>query len=201
MKEILKFVVLTTAIFLGLVTYVNADVSYNPETRTMEISGPTDTDLVVKASNVLREEEVERIFMWGPGGFFEMSLQLGHRIKKEGVEVIIPAGKYCISACAFAALGAEKITVDGTIMFHRPYLNYVPTFDNIESIIAHGGKAYIKMARYAEDMGYERRLVDNIITYSTPCKFLSWSELTITPPKIVLWSIDDRCGNRYGFIR
>lgn len=178
-----------------------AEVTFDRDTKSMVISGPTDMNQVVKASNILREEEVDRVYMWGPGGFFEIALDLGNRLKKEDVVVIVPEGKTCISACAFIALGGSRIEVDGAILFHRPFAPYVPTVENIESIVAYGGAAYIKMARYVEDMGYGRKFTDYIVSYTTPCKFMRWSDKILDGPKMGTWSTDDRCNNSFGFVR
>lgn len=186
--------IILTVLAMMIATQTYAGVSYNKDTRSMEISGPTTQGQVIKASNILRENEVDRIYMWGPGGYFDMAIHLGNQIRKEGVkEVIVPKNKACISACALIALGADTISVDGKLMFHRPYFPFVPTMDSIENINSKAGVGYIRLARYVEDMGYKRRLTDDMMLYTTPCKFIMWEDVQIKNRVTPYWTMEDWC--------
>jgi len=179
-----------------LPTSVMAEVSYDKETSTLRITGQTDMIQVLAASNYLRKYEAKYIEMWGPGGYMEMGLQLGNRIaKEEGVTVVIPKGKKCISACAFAAMGSSHIRIDGKLMLHRPFIVGAPTMLPLEDTLAYMGKGYIKTAYYLEDHGYPRSVMDNIMDYTSPCKFMVYTDREVKKPEdLVLWHLDNsRC--------
>ena len=118
---------LLTILALVLPSLAMAKVSYDKETSTLRITGQTDMVQVLAASDMMREKDIKYIEMWGPGGYMEMGLQLGNRISKiEGVTVVVPKGKRCISACAFAAMGSKHIRIDGKLMLHRPFITGAP---------------------------------------------------------------------------
>lgn len=173
-----------------------ADVSYTKETNTLRVSGPTDMVQVLKASQLMDKHDVYYIELWGPGGYLKMGLQLGNRISKETTAtVVVPKGKKCTSACALAALGSSHIRIDGELLFHRPFIQAAPILEPLESIFAYVGKAYLMTAYYLEDHGYPRSLMQNIMTYTSPCKFIVFEDKVVTKPEeLILWKLDNsRC--------
>lgn len=181
---------------LALPTLALAEVSYDKETATLRITGQTDIMQVIDASNHMREHDVKYIEMWGPGGYMEMGLQLGNLIsREESVTVVIPKEKSCISACAFAAMGSNHIRIDGKMMLHRPFIVAVPTMTNLEDALAYMGKGYLKTAYYLEDRGYSRSVMDNIMTYTSPCKFMVYEDLEVRERRdLIGWHLDNsRC--------
>lgn len=173
-----------------------AEVSYDDTTDTLRVVGPTDHKQVVDASNIIREEDVAYVEMWGPGGYMVPGLQLGNYLSTiDGLTVVIPKGKACISACAMAALGAGHIRVDGKLMLHRPYVGGVSSMDTLEDSMSHMGKGYLKAAYYLEDHGYPRKIMQQMMEYTNPCKFMLYEGIEVkTPEDLILWVMDDRCG-------
>lgn len=179
-----------------LPTIALSEVSYDEETSTLRITGATDMVQVIKASNYMTEEEVQYIEMWGPGGYMKMGFQLGNRIsKEETATVVIPKGKRCISACAFAAMGGDHIRIDGKLMLHRPYIRAAPIMERLEDILAYMGKGYIQTAYYLEDHGYSRSIMRSLMDSTSPCKFMVYEGKEVKDPKeLTLWRLDDtRC--------
>jgi len=173
-----------------------AEVSFDEETSTLRITGPTDMVQVIQASNYMTEHEVQYIEMWGPGGYMRMGLQLGNRISRETTAtVVIPKGKRCISACAFAAMGGSHIRIDGKLMLHRPFITNAPIMERLEDVLAHMGKGYLMTAYYLEDHGYDRSIMNSMMNYTSPCKFMVYKNTEVKKPEdLVLWSLDDsRC--------
>lgn len=188
--------VLLTVLALVLPTLAMSEVSYDGETGTLRITGQTDMVQVIAASNYIRTEEVKYVEMWGPGGYMEMGLQLGNRISRiEGVTVVVPKGKRCISACAFAAMGSKHIRIDGKLMLHRPFITGAPIMVPLEDVFAYMGKGYLKTAYYLEDHGYSRYVMENIMDYTSPCKFMVYEGLEIRERKeFIGWHLDNsRC--------
>ncbi len=170
-----------------------AEVSFDEETNTLRITGPTDMVQVIQASNYMTEHEVKYIEMWGPGGYMRMGLQLGNRISRETTAtVIIPKGKRCISACAFAAMGGSHIRIDGKLMLHRPFITNAPIMSPLEEVLAHMGKGYLMTAYYLEDHGYDRGVMKSIMEYTSPCKFMAYKDKEIKEPDdLLMWYLDD----------
>ena len=168
-------------------------VTYDKETQTMRITGPTDMSQVVEASNIIKGEDVSYIEMWGPGGDMIMGLQLGRLINKvEDVTVTIPKNRSCISACGFSALGADHIRIDGKLMLHRPYISHVSAFEKLEDSLAYMGRGYLYAAYYLEDLGYSRNVMESMMMYTSPCKFMVYKEMEITKPEeLKMWYSDD----------
>lgn len=190
----MKLIALLTALILPSMAL--SQVSYDKETSTLRITGQTDMIQVIEASNYMTEYEVQYIEMWGPGGYMEMGLQLGNRISREDTAtVVIPKGKKCISACGFAAMGGSHIRIDGKLMLHRPYIQAAPIMERLEDILAYMGKGYLKAAYYLEDHGYSRNLMNSIMTYTSPCKFIVYEGKEVKDPsELTLWHLDNsRC--------
>src|SRR6056297_4064933 len=163
---------LTFLVALVLPTAALTEVTYDKETSTLRITGPTDMTQVVSASNYITDHDVKYIEMWGPGGYMEMGLQLGNRIsREETATVVIPKGKRCISACGFAAMGGSHIRIDGKLMLHRPFITNAPIMERLEDVLAHMGKGYLMTAYYLEDHGYDRSIMNSMMNYTSPCKF------------------------------
>jgi len=179
-----------------LPTIALSEVSYDEETSTLRITGATDMVQVIKASNYMTEEEVQYIEMWGPGGYMKMGFQLGNRIsQEETATVVIPKGKKCISACAFAAMGSGHVRIDGKLMLHRPYIRAAPIMERLEDILAYMGKGYIQTAYYLEDHGYSRSIMRSLMDSTSPCKFMVYEGKEVKDPsELTLWHLDDtRC--------
>lgn len=190
----MKLLALLTALVLP--SLAMAGVSFDKETKTLRITGTTDMIQVIRASNYMTEHEVQYIEMWGPGGYMTMGLQLGNRISREtSATVVIPKGKRCISACAFAAMGSKHIRIDGKLMLHRPFIAGAPIMVPLEEVLAYMGKGYLQTAYYLEDHKYPRSIMDNMMTYTSPCKFMVYEGIEVKKPEdLTMWSLDDsRC--------
>jgi len=126
--------------------------------------------------------------MWRSSG-----LGIGRRLSNiEDVIVTVPKGKACISACAFAAMGAGHLRVDGKLMLHRPFIPGIPSMVTLEESLAHMGKGYLLTAYYLEDMGYSRNIMNNLMEYTSPCKFMVYENLEVRDPGDLLgWHSDD----------
>lgn len=184
------------ALSLLLPTAALSEVTYDGTTKTLRITGSTNMAQVVQASNFMREEDVQYIEMWGPGGQLEMGIQLGNRIsREESATVIIPKSKACISACAFAAMGSDHIRIDGKLMLHRPFILGAPIMVPLEEVFAYMGEGYLMTAYYLEDQKYPRHIMRSIMKYTSPCKFMVYQAIEVKKPEdLRMWSSDDsRC--------
>ena len=120
----------------------------------------------------MRNNDVLSVTLSGNGGEYYAGLRLGNMIKKEGSVVIIPAGRTCVSACAFAALGSDRAIVDGELWFHAPYLTLVPTNVTILEITQMFGRAYVDMASYLVSVGVPVSFGHDLLVQTTTNKFI-----------------------------
>jgi hypothetical protein len=164
--------ILTTIVLLITATAASAGVNYDPVTRSLEVSGYTTMRQVQAANLEMRSNEVLTVILSGPGGDYYAGLALGRAIRKEGANVIIPENSTCVSACAFAALGGERVIVDGELWFHAPYLTMAPTNVTILDITHKFGIAYLDMSAYLSEQSISILLANDIIRRTSTCKFI-----------------------------
>lgn len=167
--------IIGAAALLLTATVASADVSYNEDTKSLTISGPTSSLQSVMAKRAFANNEIDTVYMWGPGGEFYAGLGIGRMIRDANVRVIVPTGKECVSACAFAALGSGEIIADGVLLFHRPYFKSVPTIATTEQIAAAFGLGYVDMTAYLVEMmgdvGFSASKA--ILELTSPCSFIA----------------------------
>lgn len=178
---------------------VMAGVQYNEHQRALIISGPTSSYQALMAFNVFSEHDVDTVYMYGTGGEMDAGLKIGDMIAKSGARVIVPSKQDCISACAFAALAAAEIHVDGRMLLHRPFTMYVPSMATVEDIAAHYGAAYLRVAMYLDTHGYPISVTKQIMENTSPCKFIALSdEAEIYHARdagfFSAYDTDDKCG-------
>ena len=166
------FKYLITAIALALATPVVSEVIYDDVTKVLSITGRTTNRQATAVYRIMKENDVTTVTISGDGGDYYAGLRLGRLIRNEGSVVVIPAGKTAVSAAAFAALGADKIIVDGALWFHVPYLNRVPTDVTILEISQMFGRAYVDMTSYLASMGIPMSFSHDLLVRTSPSKFV-----------------------------
>lgn len=67
--------------------------------------------------------EITEIAFNSPGGNAYESFELGEFLSVKGFSVTVPAGRICLSACAFAFIGGKDYLVDGVLGFHSSWLS------------------------------------------------------------------------------
>lgn len=152
---------------------------YNKPVRTkgLLISGSNTTLQVSRAIKELEEKEISTVFMYGPGGLYYAGLRLGEAIKEANVRVIIPKGKRCVSACAFASLGGREVLSDGEVWFHVPFRQGVSTNKTLMELGREDGVAFLDMTEYlakvTEDSKWAFEFSKRLLRQTSYCKFLT----------------------------
>jgi len=164
--------ILTTILLAVLASGAAADVFYAKDTKSLSVTGPTTAYQIHQAATVMQNEEVVTVTLAGPGGDFYSGLRLGRLIREEGAVVVISENTICVSACAFAALGADRVIVDGELWFHAPYIRMAPTTLSILEISQNIGAGYIDMASYLISMGVPTSFARDLLSETTPSKFI-----------------------------
>jgi hypothetical protein len=110
--------------------------------------------------------------MWGNGGDAFAGLAIGAAIHQKGVTVQIPSGARCISACAFAALAADKIMLGGELWFHHAYRPLVPTGKSLEDLERDGQKIGAMTLYYGHLIEVPAQFIYEVIATTSSCKFM-----------------------------
>jgi hypothetical protein len=167
-----KSIITAIALTITSATVASAAVLWDDNTKTMTISGQTTMYQASQVYRVNKSNEVLNVVMHGQGGNYYAGLRIGRMIKAEGSNVIIPLGKQCVSACAFAALGGNKVIVDGELWFHAPYLSEITTMATILQITQNFGVAYNDMSKYLLEVGVTIDFATTLLKKTTPSKFI-----------------------------
>tara|TARA_R110001606_G_scaffold145068_2_gene284520 strand:+ start:6802 stop:7401 length:600 start_codon:yes stop_codon:yes gene_type:complete len=163
---------LIAAIALAFATPVAAGVVFDNATKNLVITGRTTNLQASKIYRIMKDNDVMTVTISGNGGEYYAGLRIGRLIRNEGSVVIIPAGTRAVSAAAFAALGADKILVDGELWFHTPYLTAVPTNATILEITQMFGRAYVDMTTYLISVGIPTSFAHDLLVRTSPKKFV-----------------------------
>jgi hypothetical protein len=156
----------------ALVSPAAAAVVYDDTTKNLTITGRTNNLQASSVYRYLRDNDVLTVTLQGDGGDYYAGLRIGRLIEAEGSVVVIPTNKRCVSACAFAALGGDRVIVDGELWFHTPYLTSVPTTVTILGITQMFGRAYVDMTSYLAMMGIPMSFGHDLLVRTTTSKFV-----------------------------
>jgi hypothetical protein len=165
-----KSIVTAIALFVSA-TSASAAVKMLDE-HTLQVSGNTTQRMAQEVVKQLALHDVKRIVMWGNGGDAFAGLAIGAAIHNEGVTLQIPSGTRCISACAFAALAADKIMLGGELWFHHAYRPMVPTSKSLEDLEREGQKIGAITLFYGHRIEVPAQFIYEVIATTSSCKFL-----------------------------
>lgn len=140
--------------------------------NTLTVSGNTTRIQAIAVSNALKHNDIKRVRMWGNGGDFFSGLAIGHMFSKEDIDVVIPTGARCVSACAFAALGADNVFLGGELWFHKPFRPKYNTFENLEDIDRGGQAIGVNLTYYVHELDHPVRFIFEMIGSTSHCKYL-----------------------------
>lgn len=167
-----KRILTTMGLITALVSPAAAAVVYDDTTKNLTITGRTNNLQASSVYRYLRDNDVLTVTLQGDGGDYYAGLRIGRLIEAEGSVVVIPTNKRCVSACAFAALGGDRVIVDGELWFHTPYLTSVPTTVTILGITQMFGRAYVDMTSYLAMMGIPMSFGHDLLVRTTTSKFV-----------------------------
>lgn len=159
--------------------------------NTLTVSGNTTRIQAVAVVNALKYNDIKRVRMWGSGGDFFSGLSIGHAFSQEGVDVIIPTGATCVSACAFAALGAKKVFLGGELWFHKPFKPRYSTVDRLEDIDRAGQNIGINLSYYIWELDHPIRFMFEVVGSTSHCKYVVISK-TSSIRKLMSAGFDDK---------
>lgn len=101
-----------------------------------------------------------RVSLHSSGGSVTDALDIGTRLRAEGVETEIGAGRVCLSACPYILAGGveRRVHADGAVGVHQHYFGeneILPAFLAVESI----QRGQAEVVGYLDRMGIDLRLM------------------------------------------
>lgn len=149
-----------------------AHAAVKVEDNVLYITGNTTKAQAAAVARSFKTHDIRRVVMYGRGGNFFAGLSIGYAIKQNNVTVQIPSGRQCISACAFAALGGERIMLGGQLWFHKAYRQTYATVESLEDIDKGGQSVGASLMHYSYLIGSPVVFTYEVIHNTSSCKFL-----------------------------
>lgn len=117
--------------------------------------------------------------MNSPGGFMNESYQLGRYLTANtDITVVVRNNNICISACAFAALGATNLMIGKNgLEFHTPYMPYIDTNLTLNDFSLRSQIFLLQLSEYFDDCGYGHDLLNVILENSSRTEFVVFHHL------------------------
>jgi hypothetical protein len=176
MKRILSAV----ALALSLATSATAGVAtYDATTNILRMEGMTDKtlrDTTLRALQ-LHGDEIELIEMSGPGGYMSVLPEIVAAVQASGLPVMIPQGARCASACAFAAIAADTVLVQGHLMFHMSFISGYPMDATLHDILNHGQGNALDVTELLASMGFKQDFTAQLIKRTAPSQWFVVSNI------------------------
>ncbi len=82
------------------------------------------------------------------------AMMLGKLLQTADMTVIVEKDTLCVSACAFAVMGADKIKLDGSLVFHAPYYPTIPTNEPLYDIFRNTSLLTLELTDWFLQNGY-----------------------------------------------
>jgi hypothetical protein len=168
----MKRLIASILTILAMAAGASAAVTYDAETRSLTVSGVSTNFLMSQVRTALSQNDVDTVFMSGPGGLKSVGHGIGRMIREYGVRVIIPSDTMCASACASAAIAATDLVIDGELLFHRARFSGVPSNRTIDEIGALYGIMFLESAEYFIEMGFGIEFIMRLVEETNQCVFL-----------------------------
>ena len=94
-----------------------------PGTNALLMMGETKASDVANLKRHIKEDKVESIILKGPGGDFDAGYALAEVVLEVGLNVVVPKGTKCASACSLIFSAGKKRSLENGAMlgFHLPF--------------------------------------------------------------------------------
>jgi hypothetical protein len=94
------------------------------------------------------------------GGEVDAAMELGRLLRKLGVSTLVARDNRCMSSCAFAFMGGDRRTVQGTIGIHRPFFSLTRDVPDRRNFYRQLQK---KLQEYVEELDFPQSLYEAVM--------------------------------------
>lgn len=88
------------------------------------------------------------------GGLMMEAIMLGKLLQSTDMTIIVEKDTLCVSACAFAIMGADDIKLDGSLVFHAPYYPTIPTNEPLYDVFRNTSLLTLELTEWFLQNGY-----------------------------------------------
>lgn len=113
-----------------------------------------------------------RLEMHSPGGLAVAGYMIGGALRNTNTPMVVQPGHICLSACAYAALEAPDLSIQGLLGFHMPYIDTIQTDRTFRDYGAMLNGVTLQFAWFVMNAGYNYQFVSLIALESSPKSFL-----------------------------
>lgn len=185
MRRVVQLVLsAATALSLANAPAAAANISYNPELRTIIVDGSIEAGDFerIRAAYDEAEGAVDGLYLHSPGGDFMTAIDAGAWAREHKLATYA-SGSLCYSACAFLWLGGAKLYANGVVSLHMPF------YRTSMVTIAIPDEGVAAAAWYLASLGYDRALMDAMLVVSST---ESNEMFPVTGPNTALFRISYR---------
>ena len=121
MRRLFSIIVIYIASALNLQA---AEFFVLPGTNTLLMMGETEAADVRTLINHIRIDEIDSLILKGPGGDLDAGYALAGVVLEKGLNVMVPKGTKCASACSLIFSAGKKRSLENGAMlgFHLPFV-------------------------------------------------------------------------------
>lgn len=174
-----KYILMVLVLMLPVVGNAESKVLFNgPNWKIIQagddmirMTGFLGINSVYPLNMLIQTGKYENLQLDGPGGHFRPGMILGNIIRESNIRVHVKEGDVCISACAFAAMASQDLTIEGKFALHPPYPNFDMDME-LRDYISINNKGYFAMVMYMLDHGYNMDLIEAITSHSNASEYV-----------------------------
>ncbi len=155
----------------GFNYFVESDGRY-----TVQLIGEIKDGDSVKLEKILeRYPEVDLVSMISSGGLAAEGYKLASVLSKHNMNVRVPDGFVCASACAAAFIGGTNYDIDGALTFHVSWIpGEAPMNTDINDVFKWGQGAGTRDMYHIMANGFAAQMAFIITNYTTKDRFLTF---------------------------
>ncbi len=154
----------------GFNYFVESDGRY-----TVQIIGMIEHGDSIKLEKFLEQyPEVDLVTMISGGGIATEGYKIANVLSRHNMDVRVPDGFVCASACAAAFIGGTNYDIDGALTFHVSWLPQEPIDFTTNDIFKWGQSAGTRDMYHILSNGFSAQMAFIITNYTTKDKFLTF---------------------------
>lgn len=131
---------------------------------------------IVMLSVELRAGTYDRLEMHSPGGLAVSGYILAATLEETGTPMVVRAGHACMSSCAYAALRAPELIIEGLLGFHLPYVDLYEVDMTPLDYAAISNGVTLQFTWFALNAGYNFQFVSLMALETTPESFMVFTD-------------------------
>lgn len=152
-------------------------ISYIEENDTIEYHGYFAEDMAENIEVIHRRFDFDTVIISSNGGFAKEGFMLSNFFQREGIDVVVPKGYHCMSACAYAIMGAKNIQINGLVGFHTPYLMDIPDGISYDILLKYSEVSTTDLIKFIMSKGYTFEFAEIIIKQSSKTHYITFLDL------------------------